>query len=198
MALCLKKGCQDPTHGHYVDADLIRIGIVGSRRRNGFYDRRYVWSLLERIQEELHYAPHTGWVKGTVGCPIDPPRKIVVVSGGCPQGADKFAKDWATYNKYAGYIEHPIDKSTPIMHKGEYVKRAYARNRLIAIDSDALFCLVHQDRTGGTENTIKHTEELIREGHRKKIFLVDDSGAIYLSSGDQKIPCPADEPLPLV
>lgn len=108
-----------------------------------------------------------------------PDRKIVVVSGGCPRGADSFAEE-AARSLGLDMVIHPVVKpgDPPIAHRGDFAKRAFARNELIARDSDIVFALVHQDRSGGTENTVGHALRL-----RKKLFLVDEAGLLYLQKG---------------
>lgn len=101
------------------------IGIVGSRRRNGESDYSIVDHEFLKIYE-----------------PGD-----IIVSGGCPSGADHFAEliakkygitikifysDWEKYGKIAGFI----------------------RNTDIAKTSDVLIACVSSDRKGGTEDTI--------------------------------------------
>lgn len=104
----------------------MRIGIVGSRRRNTKEDYKLV---------EQAFLAHTG-------------NDTEIVSGGCPRGADSFAEmiaekyqipikiyyaKWAQYGKSAGFI----------------------RNGKIAEDADILIACVAEDRLGGTEDTIK-------------------------------------------
>ena len=102
------------------------IGIVGTRRKDQIWHYR-------RVEEEFlkHYQ------KGDTVC-----------SGLCSRGADRFAltissvylaktlwfpADWKTHGKAAGFI----------------------RNTDIARESDILIAMVSDDRTGGTEDTIK-------------------------------------------
>jgi hypothetical protein len=106
-------------------------------------------------------------------------RQLVVVSGGCPKGADAFAKEVAVMLGIT-YVEHPVLRAgdPPIRDRNDFSERAYARNRLIVEDSDHVVALVHADRTGGTENTVGHAHEL-----RKPVHLVDDAGTVYLDRG---------------
>ena len=102
------------------------IGIVGTRRRDTNDD---CWK-VEEVFRVLYK-------KGDRIC-----------SGGCYKGGDRFAEaiarklgipilifhpDWRTYGKGAGLI----------------------RNSDIAKNSDSLIACVSEDRTGGTEDTIK-------------------------------------------
>ena len=100
------------------------IGIIGSRRRNENSDLR---SCIEVFK--------TVYKKGDK-----------IVSGGCPQGGDRFA-NWKKYGRGAGF----------------------QRNGYIAEDSDVLIAVVSPDRTGGTEDTITKAQKL-----GKRIVLVTD------------------------
>jgi len=102
------------------------IGIIGTRRRNSKKDFAIVEDAFLEFYEQ-----------GDIIC-----------SGLCSTGGDRFAvllqkkyntdfkwypADWDTYGPKAGHI----------------------RNTDIARDSDILIACVYEDRTGGTEDTIK-------------------------------------------
>ena len=102
------------------------IGIVGSRRRNSEDDYKIVVKVF-----------FDNYVKGDI-----------IVSGGCPKGADHFAEliassndicikifpaNWNKYGRGAGII----------------------RNTDIAKMADMLIACVAADRKGGTEDTVK-------------------------------------------
>jgi len=113
----------------------MKLGIVGSRRRDSKDD----WTLLyNRIAE------------------LDP---SMLISGGCPLGADRFAEE------IARVLGIPITIYYPNLPKGwahtkqESREAMYARNKQIARNSDHLIALVAPDRKGGTENTIKYFQE---------------------------------------
>jgi predicted Rossmann fold nucleotide-binding protein DprA/Smf involved in DNA uptake len=144
----------------------LRIAIVGSRRRNSFTDSRYVKEIIEAAIKKY------------------PGRKIVIVSGACPKGADAFA---AMYARILGVelVEFPIPSHPPVKHRGEFAQRAYDRNKQIAEYCHVLFALVHRERTGGTENAIQYAH-----ASKKKVFLVDEDGGTYLSQDGQE-PDPA-------
>ena len=118
----------------------IRIGIVGSRRRVSSADCRYVFELVKFLSNEFG-------------------NNLVIVSGGCRQGADHFAELAANEYGVKIVIHKPILKPIPKC-KFDMIARYYARNKRIAQDSNYLYALVSDDRTGGTENTIKHMNEL--------------------------------------
>jgi len=113
---------------------------------------------------------------GIVGCRVRDSRKDLkacrlafggifeegdkIVSGGYPQGGDRFAEviakndglsitihfpDWEKHGKAAGFV----------------------RNSKIVEDCDVLIAVVHPNRMGGTEDTIKKTKKL-----GKKVMIV--------------------------
>ncbi len=139
----------------------LRIGIVGSRRRNTYSDRKIVCDII------VNLVAH------------NPNRKIVIVSGACPKGADKFAADAARLLNVE-LKEYPVPRDVTYPNKWAFAQAAFARNRLIAEDSFVGYALVSADRTGGTENTVGHYLDLM-----KPIFLVNDVGGIYLPSGEE-------------
>jgi len=101
------------------------IGIIGTRIRDSQTDLNCVRKALYKIYKDGDE----------------------IVSGGCPQGGDRFAEvlaksmqipikiyyaQWAVYGKSAGF----------------------RRNGLIAKDADILIACVAEDRKGGTEDSI--------------------------------------------
>jgi len=142
----------------------LRIGIVGSRRRCNLVDRKIVFAFVEKMLRE------------------NPHRDLVIVSGACRLGADHFAAEAASIYKVK-LKEWPVPKKE-YANKGEYAQAAFARNKTIAEDSSIGFALVHSDRSGGTENTVKHYLDL-----KKKVYLVDGTGRTYLSSMEERNVC---------
>lgn len=118
------------------------IGIVGSRRRNTFEDYDLIVDALESVYD-------TG---------------DVMISGGCKQGADSFAKDInINTNGAVRLIEFLPDsqkreyliKEKNVPHRAAHAIVNNERNTLIAERSDILIACVASDRKGGTEDTIK-------------------------------------------
>lgn len=130
-----------------------KIGIIGSRRRNTEGDLE----LLRKAFLEIYEDGDT------------------IVSGGCPLGADHMAEIFIKeYNiSEDRVIIHYPDKSKLDPEKMKrnprwaYAEINYARNTLIARDSDILIAVVAEDRKGGTEDTIKKAEKF-----KHKIVLV--------------------------
>ena len=113
------------------------IGIVGSRRRDTVEDYRQCEKTFLEIYEEGDS----------------------IVSGGCSEGADRFAV------LFRDKFNIPLEEHLPdLPSKGsqyyEFVKAYYARNTLIAQDCDILLAMVAPDRKGGTEDTIKKVKKL--------------------------------------
>jgi len=120
-----------------------KIGIIGSRRRDTKADLNLCREIFLSIYEDGD----------------------IIVSGGCKKGGDKFAEIIAeelgltVENKKL--ILHLPDKSKLDPDKMErnpkwaYAEINFARNGLIADDSDVIVAVVAEDRKGGTEDTIK-------------------------------------------
>ena len=107
------------------------IGIVGSRRRNSPKDFKKVEQYFLK-----EYTPGD-WI----------------CSGGCSKGGDRFAV--LLHDKYkTPYLEFPANWE-------KYGKSAgFRRNTDIAERSDVLIACVSNDRTGGTEDTVKKFRKL--------------------------------------
>lgn len=124
------------------NSSFIKIAIVGSRRRNSPRDKAIVFNLVFKLKEL--YGDN-----------------LVVISGGCRKGADKFAK--LACRKYDVKLDEYLPDK---VHKSESyhaaVARFYARNYTIAENCQELYAMVSEDRTGGTENTIGYADNLGR------------------------------------
>lgn len=146
-----------------MDSPPYKAGIVGSRRRNTLHDRKIVFRLVELLLGKF----------GRDG--------LVIVSGGCPKGADLFAEEGARVHGVRTEI-YPVDRKG-VTTKWEFRQAAFARNKTVAEMSTGLFCLVSSDRTGGTENTVGHMLEL-----KRPVFLLNEAGEIYLAREDGSFP----------
>ena len=113
----------------------MKLGIVGSRQRAKVEDLQILRKRVRAFQ----------------------PNKIV--SGGCPTGADAFAEQIAREMGIPILIHYPRLDSLRTYTRQQVIEAMYARNKLIAIESDYLIALVASDRKGGTENTIKYFVE---------------------------------------
>jgi hypothetical protein len=123
---------------------MVRIGIVGSRRRDSKDDK-------------LKIETNLAWYLREKGIQMS---KVKIISGGCPKGGDRFAEEIASECGFKIRIFYP-DKSKldkVLLKKNPraaYAQINYARNTLIANSSDVLIACVASDRKGGTEDTIK-------------------------------------------
>ena len=106
------------------------IGIVGTRRRNGFNDYKAVEKAFFEVYEEGDW----------------------IVSGGCPQGGDNFAEKIAKKYGIPILIFYPNWRRHG---RGAGI----VRNTPIALISNILIACVAEDRTGGTEDTIEKFEK---------------------------------------
>ena len=108
----------------------MKLGIVGSRRRNNPEDKELIKKRILLIGPEE------------------------IVSGGCPRGADRFAEQLARDLKIPITIYRPDCALSA--GRWKFIEACYIRNEKVARRSDILLALVAPDRKGGTENTIKH------------------------------------------
>lgn len=137
----------------------LRVGIIGSRRRNFADDKEQLrTALLDILENPFEY------------------RKIVLVSGGCPKGGDKFAEEFAEEYNLEMIIHYPDRSQLPDKpQRWDFAKINYDRNTLIARDSDILIACCAKDRKGGTEDTIKKFKRMYKDelkDGRKKLVVV--------------------------
>ena len=111
----------------------MKIGIVGSRRRNSQVD----FTLTEAAFLSIYREGDE------------------IVSGGCPQGGDRFAETIAKKHQVPIKIHYA---------KWNLLRKSagFARNGDIAGEADILIAVVAEDRSGGTEDTIKKFKETER------------------------------------
>lgn len=91
-----------------------------------------------------------------------------IVSGGCPQGGDRFAEVLNLWYQIPIKIHRP-EPVPPGSPRWAYTQANFARNTLIAQDSDVLVACVSEDRKGGTEDTIKKFKKFYPE---REVILV--------------------------
>ena len=123
------------------------IGIVGSRRRATRDDQILLAAKFREV-----YKPGDS-----------------IVSGGCPTGGDKFAEDIARYWGLSIIIHYPDwNNRKKEIETDELARKiaGFVRNTKIVEQCDILLALVAEDRTGGTEDTIKKALKL-----KKKVIL---------------------------
>ena len=123
---------------------MIKIGVVGSRRRNTQYDKDLIMAYVHGILTMTTDNDDETSIEN-----------VEFVSGECPLGADRFIKEICNEMKlnYKGFPPNLPPSGSP---KYEYVNAFYARNKQIADYVDVLVTLRAPDKKGGTENTIKY------------------------------------------
>jgi len=116
------------------------IGIIGSRRRNSKQD-------LQLLEAKFLSIYKNG---------------DEIVSGGCPKGADAMGEYLAKKHQVPIKIYYA---------EWDNIGRGagFARNTYIARDSDELIAVVAEDRTGGTEDTVK---KFLKVNDESKLHLV--------------------------
>ncbi len=127
----------------------MRLGIVGSRRRNTQEDKELI------MKEVKSFLSACG--------------KFQIVSGGCPKGADRFAEEIAKELDLPMVIHKPDKSKLGANTRWAYTQIYHDRNTLIAKDSDVLIACVAPDRKGGTEDTIR---KFIKKQERDDINLI--------------------------
>jgi hypothetical protein len=131
----------------------IKIGIVGSRRRDSKEDLK---CLVDFILPIFEYYDREGYT-------------ITLVSGGCKKGGDRFAEILRDQFNLSMIIHYPKKENLPDdPQTRDFAKINFARNTLIAIDSDVLVAMCAPDRLGGTEDTVKK----FKKYHPKNILYI--------------------------
>ena len=128
----------NPDMDDQIVAQMTVIGVVGSRRRNSGEDRQLVYKTIHHLRQRIG-------------------GNTILVSGGCPKGADLFAEEYAEIHRLP-IIRHLPDHAhlnPNLPPRAQWAVINYARNTLIANDADVLIACVAPDRKGGTEDTIK-------------------------------------------
>ena len=146
----------------------MKIGIIGSRRRNSHMDERKLHDKLWEIA--VKHGIYTD--------------EFTIVTGDCDEGGDKFARKFAKYGEKAGVkLDVKRIKDPQTGEEMDFKNHKwfdwftmctifYDRNEEIAKEPlDYLIALVTPDRKGGTENTIRHFRRLHKDWKDKLIIL---------------------------
>ena len=133
----------------------MRIGIVGARI---YESKKKIKDFIFKLKQE----------HGT---------DTIIISGGCKNGADKYAKKYALelglqYEEYPPFHEvHNLYCPLPESCYGKqyHVKNFFARNKLIAKHSDFIVAFIPNGHVSkGTLSTVKYAE-----GFGKKTIIID-------------------------
>ena len=135
--------------------DTLKVGIVGSRK---YENRKKIKEFIFKLKRD----------KGD---------DTIIVSGGCPKGADFYAKKYALelglqYEEYPPFHEvHNLYCPLPELLYGKpyHVKNYFARNKLIAKHSDYVVGFIPEGHTSnGTNSTLKYAQKF-----GKKTLIID-------------------------
>ena len=120
--------------------DILKIGVVGSRRRDKSEDKELIrQALVHLIEKDKNILIH-------------------LVSGGCPSGADRFSEELAEELKLSISIHYPDKTKMKDDSRYEYVKQLFARNTLIANEADILLAC-WDGKSSGTLDTINKSRQ---------------------------------------
>ena len=128
----------------------MRIGIVGSRRYN---NRNKIKDFIFKLKETY----------GT---------DVIIVSGGCKDGADKYAKKYALelnlqYEEYPPFHEQynlycPLSESR--YGRPYHVSNYFIRNKIIAHQSDFVIAFIPEGITSnGSMSTINYAKKFSKK-----------------------------------
>ena len=133
----------------------MKIAIVGSRR---YENKKKIKDFIFKLKQEHG-------------------EDTVIVSGGCKDGADKYAKKYALelglqYEEYPPF--HEVYNLYCVLPescygKNYHVKYYFARNKLIAKNSDIVVGFIPKGHvSNGTNSTLKYAEKF-----DKKTIIID-------------------------
>ena len=133
---------------------MIKVGIVGSRR---WIDKTKIKDFIYKLKEKYT-------------------EDVTIVSGGCKDGADKMAKKYALefglkYEEYPPFhAAHNMYCVLPkhIYNKKYHVSNYFARNKLIAKNSDIIVAFIPNGIvSNGTMSTVNYAKKF-----NKKIIII--------------------------
>ena len=132
----------------------MKVAIVGSRR---YENKKKIKDFVFKLKEQYG-------------------EKTIIVSGGCKQGADKYAKKYALelglqYEEYPPFHEvHNLYCTMPESRYGKpyNVKNFFARNKIIAGTCDFIVGFIPEGvEAKGTKNVLEYAKKL----NKKRIII---------------------------
>ena len=132
----------------------MKVAIIGSRR---YENKKKIKDFIFKLKQEFG-------------------EDTIIVSGGCKQGADKYAKKYALelglqYEEYPPFHDvHNLYCPLPESRYGKpySVKYYHARNKIIAGTSDYIAAFIQRScESDGTMSTIRYAEKF-----NKKIIII--------------------------
>jgi len=133
----------------------MKVGIVGSRK---YENKRKIKDFIFKLKEQYG-------------------EDMIIVSGGCKNGADKYAKKYSLelgvqYEEYPPFHEgHNLYCVLPerLYGKPYRVTNYFARNKLIAKNSDFVVAFIPKGHiSNGTNNTLEYAKKF-----NKKTIIID-------------------------
>ena len=132
----------------------MKVAIVGSRR---YENKRKIKEFVFKLKQQYG-------------------DKTIIVSGGCKQGADKYAKKYALelglqYEEYPPF--HEVHNLYCTMPSSRYsrpysIKNFHARNKIIAGTSDFIVAFIAEGvQSDGTFSTLNYAKKL----NKKRIII---------------------------
>ena len=124
----------------------MKVGIVGSRR---YENRKKIKDFIFELKKKFG-------------------NDLIIVSGGCKNGADKYAKKYALeldvqYEEYPPFHEvHNLYCVLPetLYGKPYKVSNYFARNKQIAKNSDMVVVFISENtQSNGTDSTLKYAKK---------------------------------------
>ena len=133
----------------------MKIGIVGSRR---YENKKKIKDFIFKLKQE--HGDNT-----------------IIVSGGCKDGADRYAKKYALelglqYEEYPPF--HGVHNIHCLMPESRYgkpyhIKNYFARNKIIAGTSDVIVAFIPNGiKSNGAMSTVKYAEKF-----NKKTIIIE-------------------------
>lgn len=143
----------------YIQKHWLRVGIVGSR---DFEDSEKIYDVVRTLSEK--------------------PKRITIVSGGCPDGADAFAK-CAAFEFGVSYREFTPEFRSPniysIQDEEKFGKKYsphlfFKRNAELAAYCDLVIAFLPEEYIGDPENArgTKHTIECARDEPNTEVIVL--------------------------
>lgn len=125
----------------------LKLGIVGSRKRNSLKDFHLLKEFILKAKEKFN---------------------ITIISGGCQTGADHFAEMIAEELKIPIILFLPDKSKLPEKPQKYHFRQInFDRNTLIAEACEVLVALTIPEGSNGTDDTIEKTKKL-----NKKVILL--------------------------
>lgn len=131
-----------------VKRKFMKVAVVGSREyENKRKIKDFIFEMKQKFGDDL-----------------------VIISGGCPDGADKYAKKFSLelgvrYQEFnPAHTTHNLYSAMPEKYYGKpyHVSQFHHRNQLIAKACDVMACFIPDsgDKASGTESAIKAAKKL--------------------------------------